>query len=210
MALTEPMARVAAFVVASTVVDDDAGLVERLRAGDETAFVALVQRYQPQLLRVADSMVGSHAVAQEVTQDTWLAVVRGFDRFEERSSFRTWLFHILLNRARSAARREQRAGRSDDTLDERFLRDGHWANPPEPWAERADDRLVAERLAPRVLQMLQQLPDAQRAVVVLRDVDGISCSEVASILGVTDSNVRVLLHRGRAKLRQLLGQEMLA
>jgi RNA polymerase sigma-70 factor (ECF subfamily) len=98
-------------------VEGDAGLVERLRAGDEAAFVALIQQYQPRLLRLAEATVGSHAVAQEVTQDTWLAVLRGVDRFEERSSFKTWLFHILMNRARSAARREQRAGRPEDTLD---------------------------------------------------------------------------------------------
>src|SRR3954452_2278376 len=97
-------------VLASTGVDDDLGLVDRLRAGDEAAFAELVRRYQPRLLRLAESTVGSRAVAEEACQDTWLAVVKGVDRFEGRSSFKTWLFRILLNRARSTIGREQRAG----------------------------------------------------------------------------------------------------
>jgi RNA polymerase sigma-70 factor (ECF subfamily) len=148
-------------------------------------------------------------VAEEVVQDTWLAVVRGVDRFEGRSSFKTWLFHILLNRARTAARKEQRAGVPDDAVDEHFLKDGHWANPPEPWAERADDRLVAEQLAARVRALLPLLPEAQREVVVLRDVEGLDSADVTAVLGITEGNQRVLLHRGRAKLRHLLAQEVL-
>jgi RNA polymerase sigma-70 factor (ECF subfamily) len=196
-------------VVVSDSVEDDAALVEQLRAGHEAAFVELVQRYQPRLLRLAESTVGSRAVAQDVTQDTWLAVVRGVDRFEGRSSFKTWLFHILLNRARTAARKEQRAGVPDDNVDEHFLKDGHWANPPEPWAERADDRLVAEQLAARVCALLPLLPEAQREVVVLRDVEGLDSADVTAVLGITEGNQRVLLHRGRAKLRHLLAQEVL-
>jgi RNA polymerase sigma-70 factor, ECF subfamily len=199
---------IAAAVVASPVVDDDAALVDRLRAGDEAAFAELVQRYQPRLLRVAESTVGSRAVAQEVTQDAWLAVVRGVDRFEGRSSFKTWLFRILLNRARSAAHREQRAGRPDDRVGERFDASGAWAEPPEPWSERAEDRVVAEHLAARVQTLLPQLPDAQRQVVVLRDVEGLPPAEVADLLGISDGNQRVLLHRGRARLRLLLAQEV--
>src|SRR5207237_2316649 len=115
----------AVFSVASPRVGDDAMLVERLGAGDGRAFVELVRRYQPRLLRLAESTVGGSAVAQEVTQDAWLAVVRGVDRFEGRSSFKTWLFRILLNRARTARHREQRAGRPDDTVpDERFYANG--------------------------------------------------------------------------------------
>ena len=195
-------------VVVSGSVEDDATLVAQLRAGHEAAFVELVQRYQPRLLRLAESTVGSRAVAQDVTQDTWLAVVRGVDRFEGRSSFKTWLFHILLNRARTAARKEQRAGVPDDAVDEHFLKDGHWANPPEPWAERADDRLVAEQLAARVRALLPLLPEAQREVVVLRDVEGLDAADVTAVLGITEGNQRVLLHRGRAKLRHLLAQEV--
>jgi RNA polymerase sigma-70 factor (ECF subfamily) len=189
-------------------VDVDHALVDRLQAGDESAFVELVRRYQTRLLRLAETTTGSREVAQEVTQDTWIAVMRGVDRFEGRSSFKTWLFHILINRARSAARREQRAGRPDDTVDERWLRDGHFANPPEPWADRAEDRIFATQLAERVLDLLPLLPESQRQVVVLRDMEGLESSEVASTLGITDGNQRVLLHRGRAKLRHLLAAEV--
>ena len=196
--------------LASPPVDDEAALVAGLQAGDEDAFATLVRRYQPALLRLAQATVGSRAVAQEVTQDTWMAVVRGIDRFEGRSSFKTWLFRILLNRARSAAGREQRAGRPETIDAERFDASGAWAAPPEPWAERADDKLVAEQLAPRVHALLDELPDAQRQVVVLRDVEGLPPSAVAEMLGVSDGNQRVLLHRGRARLRQLLAGEMVS
>jgi len=195
--------------LASWRVDDDGELVDRLRAGDESAFVALVAMYQPRMLRLAEATVGSRAVAEEVTQDTWLAVLRGVERFEGRSSLKTWLFHILLNRARSAARREQRAGRPDDAVvEDRFDSSGAWATPPEPWADRVDDRLLAADLAARVQQLLPELPDSQREVLVLRDVEGLSAGDVAGLVGVTDGNQRVLLHRGRARLRQLLAADM--
>jgi RNA polymerase sigma-70 factor (ECF subfamily) len=189
-------------------VDDDGVLVEKLRGGDEAAFRELVQRYQPRLVRLAESTVGSRAVAEEVTQDTWLAVVKGVERFEGRSSFKTWLFHILLNRARSAVGKEVRAGRPDDTVGERFDANGAWAEPPTPWSDQVDERLVAERLAVRVHALLPELPESQRQVVVLRDVEGLSASEVASMLSLSDGNQRVLLHRGRARLRALLASEV--
>ena len=201
--------RLSALAVASSLVDDDEALVDRLRSGDESAFVELVRRYQPRLLRVAEATVGRGSVAQEVAQDTWLAVFRGIDRFEGRSSFKSWLFSILLNRARSAARREDRAGRPDSTIgEERFDANGAWAQPPEPWADRAVDRLVAAQLSTRVHDLLAMLPEAQRQVVVLTDVEEVPPAEVASMLGLTDGNRRVLLHRGRARLRQLLAEEM--
>jgi RNA polymerase sigma-70 factor (ECF subfamily) len=197
-----------AVVLASRALDDDADLVDRLRAGDESAFVALIELYQSRLLRLAQVTVGSRAVAEEVTQDTWLAVVRGVERFEGRSSFKTWLFHILLNRARSTVGRELRAGRPERMVEERFDGAGAWIAPPEPWADRADDRVVAERLAARVQELLPQLPDGQRQVVVLRDLEGLSADDVASLVGISGGNQRVLLHRGRAQLRQLLAAEM--
>jgi RNA polymerase sigma-70 factor (ECF subfamily) len=194
--------------VAWRAVDGDAELVERLRVGDESAFVMMIGRYQPQMLRLAEATVGSQAVAEEVTQDTWLAVLRGVERFEGRSTFKTWLFHILMNRARTTASREQRAGRPDAHVEERFDADGEWAEPPEPWADRAEDRLVAEHLAARVQQLLLELPETQRQIVLLRDVEGLASHEVAVLVGVSDGNQRVLLHRGRARLRQLLAAEM--
>lgn len=195
-------------VVASSGVDDDLALVDRLRAGDEAAFVEVVRRYQTRLLRLAQATVGSRAVAEEVCQDTWLAVVRGVERFEGRSSFKTWLFRVLLNRARTSASREWRAGRADDSVVDRFDADGEWAEPPVPWSDRVDDRLVAERLARNVHDLLPSLPEQQRQVVVLRDIEGLDSAEVSALLGITDGNQRVLLHRGRAKLRECLTVEL--
>jgi RNA polymerase sigma-70 factor (ECF subfamily) len=189
-------------------VDDDLALVDRLRAGDESAFVDVVRRYQPRLLRLAQATVGSRAVAEEVCQDTWLAVVRGVERFEGRSSFKTWLFRVLLNRARTSATREQRAGRADDSAVERFDANGEWVEPPIPWSDRVDDQLVAQRLAHRVHDLLPELPDQQRQVVVLRDIEGLDPPEVSALLGISDGNQRVLLHRGRAKLREGLSVEL--
>jgi RNA polymerase sigma-70 factor (ECF subfamily) len=195
-------------VLTSITVDDDVDLVDRLCAGDESAFVEVVNRYQPRLLALAQATVGSRAVAEEVTQDTWLAVMRGIDRFEGRSSFKVWLFRVLLNRARTTAGREQRAGRPEDDIVERFDHAGHWAPPPVPWADRVDDRLVAEGLAARVHSFLAELPDNQRQVVILRDVEHVSADDVAAMLGISEGNQRVLLHRGRTRLRALLAAEM--
>jgi len=198
----------AVVVVPFAAVDDDLVLVDRLRAGDEAAFAELVRRYQPRLLRLAESTVGSRAVAEEACQDTWLAVVKGVERFEGRSSFKTWLFRILLNRARSTIGREQRAGHASGDVVERFDAGGAWAEPPTPWADRVDDQLVANDLAQRVHELLPSLPEQQRQVVILRDVEGLAPADVASMLGVSDGNQRVLLHRGRAKLRALLTVEL--
>lgn len=191
-------------------VDDDAALVTRLRGGDEAAFAELVRRYQPRLLRLAEATAGSRAVAQEATQDTWIAVLRGIDGFEGRSSFKTWLFRILTNRARTARSREHRAGLPDDDIEATFDASGEWASPVEPWSDRADDEIVAKQLAERVHALLPMLPDAQRQVVVLRDVEGLSAPEAARMMGVSEGNQRVLLHRGRTRLRALLHEEMVS
>lgn len=181
---------------------DEALLVERLRAGDEDAFAALVREHHGPLLRAAQAVVGRPTVAAEVVQDTWLAVVRGVERFEGRSTLRTWLFHIMLNRARTAAARERRTDTVDtDVIADRFDGSGAWSVPPEPWSERVDERIVAERLAPRVHELIDALPATQRQVVVLRDVEGLSAADVAAMLGITDGNQRVLLHRARARVR---------
>jgi RNA polymerase sigma-70 factor (ECF subfamily) len=187
---------------------DDDTLVAAVRDGDQAAFVELIKRYQPRLLRLAEATVGSRAVAEEVTQDTWLGVIRGIDRFEGRSSFKTWLFRVLYNRAASAAGREQRAGRPADDLDNRFDTSGAWAAPPTPWSDAVDDRLTAAHLAGRARELLAELPDNQRQVVTLRDVEGLQPADVAAVLGITNGNQRVLLHRGRTRLRTLLAAEM--
>jgi RNA polymerase sigma-70 factor, ECF subfamily len=182
-------------------VSGDAELLAGLRNGDEGAFAALVRTYHQPLLRLAASVVGNAAVAEEVVQDTWLAVVRGVDRFEGRSSFKTWLFHILMNRARTTAGRERRVAAVPDIEEDRFDARGAWAAPPVPWADQVDERVVAEQLAPMVRSLIDALPDGQRQVLLLRDVEGLAPAEVCSLLGLSDGNQRVLLHRARAHLR---------
>jgi RNA polymerase sigma-70 factor (ECF subfamily) len=192
--------------------DSDEDLLRRLRAGDERAFVVLVERYNDPMLRVAGSYVPSHAVAEEVVQDTWLAVLRGIDRFEGRSSVRTWLFTILVNRARSTGVREHRtipvadAGPVVDAS--RFGPSGAWAEPPERWIEEAESRMAAGKLAALLKSAIDGLPGRQRDVVLLRDVEGMSSVEVCEVLAITEANQRVLLHRGRGKLRQVLESEL--
>ncbi|MGH3208976.1 MAG: RNA polymerase sigma factor, partial [Trebonia sp.] len=192
--------------------DADVSLLRRLRDGDEQAFVALVERYHSSMLRLALSFVSSQAVAEEVVQDTWLAVLRGLSRFEERSSLRTWLFTILVNRARTTGVREARtvpvadAGPAVDAS--RFGPSGAWAVPPEHWVEEAENRIDAAKLSQLLRGGLDGLPGRQREVVLLRDVEGLSSTEVCDVLAISEANQRVLLHRGRSKLRQALELEL--
>jgi len=192
------------------VPDPDAILLDALRAGDEEAFASLVSRYHTKLLRLAESLVPGKAVAEEVVQDTWLGVVRGVHRFEGRSSVKTWLFRILVNRARTAGAHEPRNEPlgDDDVLQGRFGSSGAWDQPPEQWSEKVDARIVADTFARRVKECLPQLPAAQRQVVTLRDIEGLDAAEVCELLGVTAGNQRVLLHRARSRLRSILELEM--
>jgi RNA polymerase sigma-70 factor (ECF subfamily) len=192
--------------------DADAALVRRLRGGEEQAFADLVKRYHSSMVRLALSFVASQAVAEEVVQDTWLAVLRGLNRFEERSSLRTWLFTILVNRARTTGVREARsvpvadAGPVVDAS--RFGPSGGWAVPPEHWIEEAENRVDAAKLSALLRVGLDGLPARQREVVLLRDVEGLSSAEVCEVLAISEANQRVLLHRGRSKLRQALESEL--
>lgn len=192
--------------------DEDAQLLARLRAGDEQAFVALVMRHHAAMLRLASSFVASPAVAEEVVQDTWVGVLRGIDGFAERSTFRTWVLRILVNRARSTGVRERRSvavGDAGPVVDSsRFDSSGAWMSPPEHWVEDSDDRMHAQTLAGHIRKTLGELPERQREVLVLRDVDGLSSHEVCEALEISDANQRVLLHRGRSHLRQALEAEM--
>jgi RNA polymerase sigma-70 factor (ECF subfamily) len=194
-------------------VHDEADLVRRLRAGDEAAFAALVRRYHAQLLRLASTFVASRAVAEEAVQETWLGVVRGIERFEGRASVRTWLFRILMNQARTAGVREHRSipvdlGDEAAVPPGRFDGSGHWAAPPVPWTDEVDARLDATTLAGRLADLLPELPPAQRQVFMLRDVEGMSASEVCEVLDLTEGNQRVLLHRARSRLRGMLEARM--
>jgi RNA polymerase sigma-70 factor (ECF subfamily) len=191
-------------------VDDDTELLDRLRAGDEQAFVILVRRHHAPMLRLACSFVPSQAVAEEVVQDTWMGVLRGIGSFEGRSSFRTWLFRILVNRARTAGARERRSvaiGDAGPAVDaSRFDAAGNWTSPPEQWTD-IDERLRTGKLADRIRSAIDELPGRQREVVTLRDVDGLSSDEVCQVLEISDGNQRVLLHRGRSRVRQVLESE---
>jgi RNA polymerase sigma-70 factor (ECF subfamily) len=164
------------------------------------------------MVRVASSFVSSAAVAEEVVQDTWLGVLRGIDGFAGRSSFRTWLLRILVNRARSTGVREHRSvavGDAGPAVDRsRFDASGAWMSPPQHWVEDSEDRLLAEGLADQIHVALGELPARQREVVVLRDVDGLSGPEVCDVLEISEANQRVLLHRGRSHLRQALESEL--
>jgi RNA polymerase sigma-70 factor (ECF subfamily) len=191
--------------------DLDSELLLRLRSGDEQAFAALVERFHEPMLRLAASYVPNRAVAEEVVQDTWLAALRGLADFEGRSSLKTWLFRILVNRARTTGSKEQRSvpvADPEPAVDpSRFGGDGGWADPPEHWIEAAERRMEAGKLADRIRAWIDDLPARQREVVLLRDVEGMTSGEVCTVLALTDGNQRVLLHRGRSRLRQLFEDE---
>ncbi len=183
-----------------------------MRAGEEQAFTELVGRYQSSLLRLARMYVSSQAIAEEVTQDTWLAVLRGLEGFEGRASFRSWLFQILVNRARSTGVREHRSiavGDAGPAVDaSRFDASGAWMSPPQHWVEDSDERIAAESLAGPIRAALDTLPASQREVVLLRDVDGLSSEEACRVLQISEANQRVLLHRGRSRLRATLESQL--
>jgi RNA polymerase sigma-70 factor (ECF subfamily) len=191
---------------------DDAVLVKALTARDVDAFGFLLDRYHAPLVRLACQYVPSRAVAEEVVQETWLAVIQGIDRFEGRSSVKTWLFAILVNIARSRGVKEQRSIPFSATLtvgDEpavdpsrfrRFRKAGTWREPPDPWPDPERQAVVREELDV-VEAAIDGLADAQREVITLRDVLGCSAAEVCEMLGVSEGNQRVLLHRARSKVR---------
>jgi len=192
-------------------VETDVELLARLRKGDEEAFVMLVAHYQQPMLRLARSFVPSQAVAEEAVQDTWMGVVRGVEGFQGRSSFKTWLFRILVNRARSAGSREPSNVPIEilpvvDPI--RFDAQGQWADPLDRWTEDVEDRLDAVTWLPILRAAVDDLPPGQRQVLILRDIEGLSSEEACSVLGISPGNQRILLHRGRSRLRGILEAEM--
>jgi RNA polymerase sigma-70 factor (ECF subfamily) len=203
----------------------DADLVAALRRGDEAAFAELVDAWGPAMLRLARLHVPSHAVAEEVVQETWLAVLKGLERFEGRSSLKTWVFSILLNLARTRGQRERRtlpfaalrdrweARRDEDVVaPERFQgrdgeRPGWWAAPPERWAD-PHEQLATKEAHAVVQAAIAGLPLRQREALVFRDVLGLDSDEASALMGVSDGNQRVLLHRARAKVRDELERHL--
>jgi RNA polymerase sigma-70 factor, ECF subfamily len=191
---------------------DDAALLERLRAGDEAAFAALVARHDRALRRVARTFVRTDSAVEDVVQETWLGVVRGLDAFEGRSSLRTWIFRILVNQARTRAVRDARslpfsALEDDDrpAVDPvAFGGDGRWRSAPPRLDTDPETSLLSAELRARLLEAVDALPPAQRAVITLRDVVGLPAPEVSELLEISDGNQRVLLHRARARVRAVL------
>ncbi len=186
---------------------DDEDLLRRFLAGDRGAFRVLVERYQSTLVQIARRYVNTVATAEDVAQDTWIAVLRGAERFEGRSSFKTWLFHIAANRARSTGTREKRqipVDHTDPVAASRFNSEGMWKEPPPSFADLLAEGESRAQVGDALRGAIAALPDGQRSVVTLRDVEGLSTREVSSLLGLSEANVRVVLHRARAQLREEL------
>ena len=192
--------------------DDDQALLERLRTGDEDAFRELVARHDGALRRVARTFVHSPSAADEVVQETWLGVIRGLDAFEGRSSLRTWIFRILINRARTRGVRDARSVPFSalDTDDApavepaAFGADGRWTSAPPRLETDPETSLLSAELREHLLRAIDELAPAQRAVITLRDLVGVSSEEVCELLELSEGNQRVLLHRARSRVRSAL------
>jgi RNA polymerase sigma-70 factor (ECF subfamily) len=199
---------------------EDAALVERVRDGDRNAFGALVERHGGALLRFAQAFVRDRPAAEEVVQDSWLAALEGIGEFQMRSSFKTWMFRIVANRAKTVAARAGRmvpfsalgpADSSDEPAvdPERFDDRGMWRDPPEHWAVSEPERLALGAETRRVMEAaIAGLPAAQRAVITLRDMEELETAEICNLLDITVTNQRVLLHRARARVRRALERYM--
>ncbi len=186
----------------------DQQLVAAIKRGDEDAFVRLVTMYNAAMVRLARMFVSNKAVAEDVVQETWLAVIQGIDRFEGRSSLKTWLFRILTNRAKTRGERDGRqvpfssTARSDEgaAVDPDRFTDGAWNSLPAP-VPTSDEQFLSKEFRKVVTAAVSKLPASQRAVITLRDIDGMSSDEVCSLLAISEGNQRVLLHRARSKVR---------
>ena len=189
--------------------------LEAVRSGDEAAFEALVGRYHGPLLQLATQHVRDRGVAEDVVQETWLQVLASLERFQGRSTFRTWVYGILINVARARRRRESRllpftslfrreGGNGPAEDPDRFNRDGAWTTLPARWDGLPESRLLSQEALAKVSDAIAALPEKQREVILLRDVAGLSSEEVAGLLGITPANQRVRLHRARAAVRLAL------
>ena len=192
---------------------DESTLIAALRAGDQNAFAALVDEHTPAMLRVAGGYVPNHAIAEEVVQETWIALLRGIHRFEGRSSLKTWLFTVMSNIAKARGvreRREREAVIAAVTVDpSRFYGQGEpgagsWKEPPVALPTGPEGAVLGDELRAVAQRELDKLPERQRAVVTLRDMLGFDSGEVCELLDISVANQRVLLHRGRAAIRHVL------
>ena len=202
----------------------ESALLHLLRQRDETAFTRLVEQYHPSLVRLARLFVHDEALAEELSQETWLAVLQGLDGFQERSSLKTWIFTILTNKAKTRGQREKRTvsftnleeelhASGQPTVDpERFnltpaLGDVNhwvWVTRPASWAGMPEESLLSQETMNLISQIIDGLPESQRIVITLRDIQELSSDEVCNVLGISETNQRVLLHRARTKVRQAL------
>jgi RNA polymerase sigma-70 factor (ECF subfamily) len=197
---------------------DEAEVIAALRGGDESAFARLVDQHTPSMLRVARGYVPSPEIAEEVVQETWIALLKGIAKFEGRSSLRTWLFAVMINIAKARGIRERRdsdaaiAAFTGGTVDPARFRTGedpwpgHWkeTEEPSPFPDTPEGSVLGDELVEIAQRELDKLPDRQRTVVTLRDMLGFDSSEVCELLDISVANQRVLLHRGRAAVRQVL------
>ena len=201
--------------------EDEQILIERLRARDEAAFTELVERYYGYLLPLADFFVSNRSVAEEVVQEAWLAVLNGIDQFEQRSSFKTWISRIVMNLARTRAVRERRmvpfsefaereTGSPEAVVDPLRFRAAnddfpdHWSVAPRPWNVDPEKQLLTSETMAVLNRGIESLPEVQRIVLTMRDVNGWTAEEVCNILAISETNQRVLLHRARSKVRGIL------
>lgn len=190
---------------------NEAELLKRLQAGDKQAFATLVREYHRKLLAMARAIVGE-SIADEVVQEAWLSAYKAIGRFEGRSSLKTWLMRIVINEARTRLRHESRLISLDtspfddvEPMESRFDETGHWAQAPVTWsADSPEELLTGEQLADCLEHTLAQMPRMQRAALTLRDMEGVELAEICNILTVSESNVRVLLHRARQRVFNLV------
>ena len=199
---------------------DETAILNLLRQRDETAFTQLVEQYHTSLVRLARMYVQDTTTAEEVAQETWLAVLHGLEGFEGRSSLKTWIFTILTNKAKTRSQRENRtlsytdleeALQNAPTVDPKRFHDAsaerfsdHWAAAPESWAGIPEDTFLSEETMNLIRRTIDALPENQRLVITLHDRDELSPQEICNILGISETNQRVLLHRARARVRQAL------
>jgi RNA polymerase sigma-70 factor (ECF subfamily) len=201
----------------------EAALIDELRCGNEAAFVQLLDRYGNAMLRVAMMYVPSRAVAEEVVQETWLGVFQGIGRFEGRSSLKTWIFRILTNRAKTRGEREGRSvpfsaladaaeKQAEPAVDPATFHPadhedaGWWVSYPQNWSAGPERRLLAQETCDQIRTAIAALPANQRTVISLRDIEGWAADEICQVLGISETNQRVLLHRARSKVRARLEQ----
>lgn len=189
---------------------DETGIVERLAAGDRATFEALYRKHNAAMVRMCAGFVRNHATAEELVQETWIAVLKNIGGFEGRSSLAGWIYTILLNKARSRLKRDGRSVSFDESGEDNGLQAafdgrGRWKDMPELWNELTPERVVEGRsVLEHVNAAIETLPSVQRAVLILRGQQGLDTAEVCAVLDISEGNMRVLLHRARLAVRAAL------